>query len=114
VCAARTVISVLSEIGRAQPAALTLIFGSAGKLPGSSPGGTRMADEPAHSLAEESAAAATRRGAGGFSRNSIAPGFPERILRRRPASYASCVHPIQARTTVLFALAGSRLRAERR
>jgi len=73
-----------------------------------------MADEPAHSLAEESAAAATRRGARVFSRNSVAPGFPERILRRRPASYASCVHPIQARTTVLFALAGSRLRAERR
>jgi hypothetical protein len=73
-----------------------------------------MADEPAHSLAEESAAAATRRGVGGFSRNSIASGFPERILRRRRASYASCVHPIQARTTVLFALAGSRPRAERR
>jgi hypothetical protein len=73
-----------------------------------------MADEPAHSLAEESAAAAARRDADGFPRNSIAAGFRERILLRRPASYASCVHPIQARTTVLFALAGSRPPAERR
>ena len=73
-----------------------------------------MADEPAHSLAEESVAAAPCRRAGGFSSNSIASGFPERILRRRRASYASCAHPIQARTTVLFALAGSCPRAERR
>jgi hypothetical protein len=73
-----------------------------------------MADEPAHSPAEGNAAAATRRGAGGSSRNSTAPGFAERILRRQPASYASCVHPIQARPAVLFAPAGSRLRAERR
>ena len=63
-----------------------------------------MADEPAHSLAEHSAAAATRRRAARPSRNSGPPGFAERILRRRPGSYASSVHPIQARPTELFAL----------
>ena len=73
-----------------------------------------MADEPAHSLAEESAATVARPGIDAMSRNFAAPVFAERILHRRPASYASCVHPIKARTTVLFALAGSRLRAERR
>jgi hypothetical protein len=62
-----------------------------------------MADEPAHSLAERSAAAANRRGATGLSRNSVTPGFAERILRRRPGSYASSVHPIQARPAERFA-----------
>ena len=67
-----------------------------------------MADKPAHSLAEQSAAAATRRGAACLSRNSVTPGFAERILRRRPGSYASCVHPIQARPTDVFALRADR------
>jgi hypothetical protein len=62
-----------------------------------------MANKPAHSLAEQSAAAATRRGTACFSRNSVTPGFPERILRRRPGSYASSVHPIQARPAEVFA-----------
>lgn len=62
-----------------------------------------MANKPAHSLAEQSAAAATRRGTGWFSRNSVTPGFPERILRRGPGSYASSVHPIQARPAEVFA-----------
>jgi hypothetical protein len=62
-----------------------------------------MADEPAHSLAEQSAAAVTRRGTACLSRNSVAPGFAERILRRRRGSYASSVHPIQARPAELFA-----------
>ena len=73
-----------------------------------------MADKPAHSLAGKSAAAATRRGADGFSRNSATPGFAERILRRRSGSYAACVYPIQAMPTASFAPAGSRPRAERR
>jgi hypothetical protein len=62
-----------------------------------------MADEPAHSLAERSVAAVTRRDAACHSGNSVTPGFAERILRRRPGSYASSVHPIQARPTELFA-----------
>jgi hypothetical protein len=62
-----------------------------------------MADEPAHSLAKQSAAAVTRRGAACLSRNSVIPGFAERILRRRPGSYASSVHPIQPRPPELFA-----------
>jgi hypothetical protein len=62
-----------------------------------------MANEPAHSLAEQRMAAATRRGAAGHSGNSVTPGFAERILRRRSGSYASSVHPTQARPTELFA-----------
>jgi len=58
-----------------------------------------MANEPAQSLAEQSAAAAISRGVSHPSRNS-ATGFAERILRRRPGSYASVVHPIKARMTV--------------
>jgi hypothetical protein len=72
-----------------------------------------MADKPAHSLAEKSTAAAERRGADGFSPNSAAD-FAEGILRRRPGSYAACVHPIQAMPAALLAPAGSRPRAERR
>jgi hypothetical protein len=59
-----------------------------------------MADMPAHSLAEQSAAAAAGRGPVRSLRNSAASGFAERIVRRRLGSYASCVHPIQARLTV--------------
>jgi hypothetical protein len=73
-----------------------------------------MADKPAHSLAEKSAAAAERRGVGGFSPKSAAPDFAERMLRRGPGSYAACVHPIQAMPAALLAPAGPRPRAERR
>jgi hypothetical protein len=66
-----------------------------------------MANEPAQSLAEQSATAASSRGVGYSSRNS-ATGFAERILRRPAGSYASGVHPIKARLTV------SRAPAERR
>jgi hypothetical protein len=62
-----------------------------------------MANEPAHSLAEQRMAAATRRGVAGHSGNSVTPGFAERILRWRSGSYASSVHPTQARPTELFA-----------
>jgi hypothetical protein len=64
-----------------------------------------MADEPAHSLAEESATATTRRGVDALSREFAGPGFAERTLRPQAGSYASSVHPIQARLAAVFALA---------
>ena len=73
-----------------------------------------MADEPAHSLAEKSAAATIRRGVDAFSRNFARPGFAERTLHRQLGSYASSVHPIQARLATVFAPARFQPRAERR
>ena len=73
-----------------------------------------MAEGPAERLAEKSAATAARPGIDAMPRNFAAAVFAERIMRRRPASYPSCVYLIQARPTFLFALAGSCPQAERR
>ena len=73
-----------------------------------------MADEPAHSLAEKSAAAAVRRGIEAFPRSPAGPGLPEHSLRRPAGSYAAFVYPNQAMPAPLRPSPASLPMAERR
>lgn len=72
-----------------------------------------MADEPAQSLAEESAAAAAGRGVAGFPQPSVPPVFAERNLRRRAGSYAACVYPNPTMPAIVSPSAGPLARAQR-
>jgi hypothetical protein len=73
-----------------------------------------MADEPAHSLAEKSAAAAPRRGIEGFPGSPGGPGLPDHGLPRATGSYASCVCPNHAMPAPLFPSPASLPMVERR
>lgn len=73
-----------------------------------------MADEPAQSLAEGSAAAATGRGGPGGFRSSGGLAFADRSPHRGVSSYAAWVHQNQPVPASLGRYATPRLRAERR